>query len=124
MKHPTYLVKDNNSAYGPIDKQFLQSVINTFEQDPDIDLQQLSIEMKMSKATLYRRIKSITGLPPIDFIKKVRMKKACGMLLNKSINISETAYIAGFSDPKYFSRCFKKEFGLTPSEYKKSMLTA
>lgn len=113
---------ERHFSYRAIDKQFLQSIINIIEQEPEFGLQQLSVEMNMSKTTLYRRIKSITGLSPIDFIKKARMKRARMMLLNKSINISETAYTTGFSDPKYFSRCFKKEFGLTPTEYKRSMM--
>lgn len=56
-------------------------------------------------------------MTPLDFIRNIKMKRACMMLLSGSYNISEVAYAVGFSTPKYFSRCFKDEFGITPSEY-------
>ncbi len=73
----------------------------------------------MSKSSLYRKIKTMTGLSPIEFIRNIRLKHACQMLKDKSISISEVAYSVGFSDPKYFTSCFKTEFNITPSEYQK-----
>lgn len=107
-------------AYPSADKQFLQSIIESIEQhleEPEFDLEQLAAEKHMSKSTLYRKIKSMTGMTPLDFIRNIKMKRACMMLLSRSHNISEVAYAVGFSTPKYFSRCFKDEFGVTPSEY-------
>ena len=107
-------------AYPSADKQFLQSIIDSIEQhfeEPKFDLEQLAAEKRMSKSTLYRKIKSMTGMTPLDFIRNIKMKRACMMLLSGSYNISEVAYAVGFSTPKYFSRCFKDEFGITPSEY-------
>lgn len=106
--------------YQSADKQFLQSIIDSIEQhleESDFDLEQLSSDMKMSKSTLYRKIKSMTGLTPLDFIHNIKMKRACMMLLNQQMNISEVAYAVGFSNPKYFSKRFKDEFGVTPSEF-------
>ena len=57
----------------------------------------------------------------IEFIRNIKLKHACLMLKDKSISISEVAYAVGFSDPKYFTSCFKSEFNLTPSEYQKNM---
>lgn len=102
------------------DKQFLQSIIGSIEQhleEPDFDLERLSSGLNMSKSTLYRKIKSMTGLTPLDFINNIKMKRACMMLLTHRMNISEVAYAVGFNNPKYFSKCFKDEFGVTPSEY-------
>ena len=107
-------------SYQLADKQFLQSIINSIEQhleEPEFDLEQLSSDLNMSKSTLYRKIKSMTGLTPLDFIRNIKMKRACMMLLTQQMNISEVDYAVGFSNPKYFSKCFKDEFGLTPSEY-------
>ncbi|NDV57199.1 hybrid sensor histidine kinase/response regulator transcription factor [Bacteroides sp. 519] len=106
--------------YQSVDKQFLQSIIDSIEQhleEPEFDLEQLSSNMNMSKSTLYRKIKSMTGLTPLDFIHNIKMKRACMMLLSHQMNISEVAYAVGFNNPKYFSKRFKEEFGVTPSEY-------
>lgn len=107
-------------AYPSADKQFLQSIIDSIEQhleEAEYDLEQLSAEMSMSKSTLYRKIKSMTGMTPLDFVRNIKMKHACMMLLSRTQNISEIAYAVGFTTPKYFTKCFKEEFGVTPSEY-------
>lgn len=107
-------------AYPSADKEFLQTIIKSIEQhldESEFDLEQLSAEMNMSKSTLYRKIKSMSGMTPLDFMRNVKMKRACMMLLSRKQNISEIAYAIGFSSPKYFTKCFKEEFGLTPSEY-------
>ena len=124
MRQTAFRKEENISleglSYQLADKQFLQSIINSIEQhleEPEFDLEQLSSDLNMSKSTLYRKIKSMTGLTPLDFIRNIKMKRACMMLLTQQMNISEVAYAVGFSNPKYFSKCFKDEFGLTPSEY-------
>lgn len=107
-------------AFPTADKQFLQSIIDSIEQhleEAEYDLEQLATEMNMSKSTLYRKIKSMTGLTPLDFVRNIKMKRACMMLLSCTQNISEIAYAVGFSTPKYFTKCFKDEFGITPTEY-------
>ena len=107
-------------AYPSADKQFLQSIIDSIEQhleESEFDLEQLAADKNMSKSTLYRKIKSMTGMTPLDFIRNIKMKRACMMLFNRSHTISEVAYAVGFNSPKYFTRCFKDEFGVTPSEY-------
>ena len=75
----------------------------------------MAAEKNMSKSTLYRKIKSMTGMTPLDFIRNIKMKRACMMLFNRSHTISEVAYAVGFNSPKYFTRCFTKYFNTTPS---------
>ena len=107
-------------AYPSADRQFLQAVIESIEahlEQSEFDLDQLSKEVNMSKSTLYRKIKSMTGLTPLDFVRNVKMKRACMMLSSHSVTISEVAYAVGFNNPKYFTKCFKEEFGVTPTEY-------
>ena len=107
-------------AYPSADKKFLQSIIDSIEQhleESEFDLEKLSADINVSKSTLYRKIKSTTGMTPIDFVRNIKMKRACMMLLSRKKNISEVAYSLGFSSPKYFTRCFKEVFDITPSEF-------
>jgi signal transduction histidine kinase/ligand-binding sensor domain-containing protein/DNA-binding response OmpR family regulator len=105
-----------------VDEQFLTNAIKVIENnllEPEFDVIALSEKLNMSKSSLYRKLKSMTDLSPSDFIRNIRLKQACLLLKNKTITISEVAYAVGFSDPKYFSICFKNEFNTTPSEFQK-----
>ena len=64
-------------------------------------------------------MKVMTGLSPVEFIRNIRLKHACTILKKPFVNISEVAYAVGFSNPKYFTKCFKNEFDMTPTEYQK-----
>lgn len=85
--------------------------------DFDLNVDTIAKEMYMSRSTLYVTMKREFGCTPNNFILTTRLNAARRMLLaNKSLNVSEIAYRCGFSDPKYFSRCFKKTMGVPPSE--------
>ena len=93
--------------------------------DADFDQQRFTDEMDSSKSSLYRKLKSLTGLNTSSFISNIRLKAACQIIKEKKkLRISELAYAVGFNDPKYFSTCFKKEFGMIPSEYLEKLLQA
>ena len=66
---------------------------------------------------LYRKIKQITGMTPIAYIKKIRMKKAAFLLRNSQYTITEIMYMVGYSNMSYFIKCFLAEFDLTPKQY-------
>lgn len=107
----------------PIDQQFLSQAISIIQDrilDTGFEINDLAQELCMSKSSLYRKIKATTGLSPIEFIRNIRLKHACQMLRDSSITISEVAYACGFSNPRYFSSCFKEEFSITPKAYQKS----
>ena len=70
-----------------------------------------------SRSVLHRKMKSLLGVTPLDFIHEARIRKACQML-KEGASVNEVAYNCGFSDPKYFAKCFKFEIGITPKEYK------
>ncbi|GHU77060.1 hybrid sensor histidine kinase/response regulator [Bacteroidia bacterium] len=109
-------------AYPKLDEQFLSNAIRTIEahlSETDFDVNLFAESLCMSKSSLYRKIKTMTDLSPIEFIRNIRLKHACSMLKDPAIPISEVAYALGFSDSKYFATCFKNEFNLTPSEYQK-----
>ena len=91
--------------------------------DESFHLDELAQLMNVSRSSLYRKIKDITGLKAVDFMKKVRLQYAAKLLLNKDLTISEIAWLSGFSDVKYFSKCFSKEFGHNPSYFKNIILS-
>lgn len=115
--------EDENNSYSNIDKSFLNKatdiIINNISES-DFSSEQFCKLLNMSQTTLYRKLKSLTGLSANEFIRNIRIKKACELLLEYDKNISEVAYLVGFNNPKYFSNIFKKETGLSPSEYIKS----
>lgn len=74
--------------------------------------------LNMSQSTLYRKIKSLTGLSLTAFIRSVRLKKAAHLILSSDLNMSQVAYEVGFNDYKYFKTSFKKQFDCLPSKYK------
>jgi signal transduction histidine kinase/DNA-binding response OmpR family regulator/uncharacterized protein YoxC len=105
-----------------IDERFMKNVLQCIEEQlssPDFDLEVLASRVNMSKSTLYRKMKSMTGLSPHEFIRNIKLKHACRLLAQKTITVAEVAYSVGFSNPKYFTICFKTEFGITPTEYQK-----
>jgi len=73
--------------------------------------------MCLSRPQLYRKISSIAGVTVSEFIKEIRLKRAAQLLMQKPSSISEVAYQVGFNDPKYFSKCFKQMFGVSPAQY-------
>ena len=102
------------------DVKFLANATALIEDnlsESDFSLDYFSQKLNMSKSSLYRKMKSLTRLSPFEFAKKIRMKNACHLLKHKKCTITEIAYIVGFTDPKYFTSCFKAELGLTPSDY-------
>ena len=103
------------------DKEFLQQAINcVYEHLDDIkfDQQAFADAMRVSKSTLYRKLKSLSNEGPSVFISDIRLQTAYKILSdNPSMRISDLAYTVGYNDPKYFSKCFKKRYGVSPSEF-------
>lgn len=109
--------------YPSSDGEFLEKAIRIIEQhlsNNDFDITLFAEKLYLSKSTLYRKIKNMTGLSPVEFIRNIRLKHACRILQNQSMPISEVAYTVGFSDPNYFTLCFKAEFNITPTDYRKN----
>jgi DNA-binding response OmpR family regulator len=112
--------------YTSVDEEFLQKAIDCVHShldDANFDQKHFMKEMGVSKSTLYKKLKSLTGLNTSAFIKNIRLKAACKIIDEKQkIRISELAYAVGFNNSKYFSACFKNEFGMIPSEYLEKIL--
>ena len=78
----------------------------------------------MSKSLLHKKIVSLTGEPPVEFIRRIKLNKAAKLIENKFGNLSEIALEVGFNNPSYFAECFKKQFGVTPSQYHRNNKTS
>ena len=85
----------------------------------ELTIDQFAEQLMFSRTIFYRKLKSITGLTPVDFIREIRNKRAVQLIDSDEYNFSQVTYMTGFNDPKCFGKCFKKVTGITPSEYKK-----
>lgn len=102
------------------DDQFMQQVMEIMEKQMDNSewtIDQFAQELGMGRTVFYQKLKSIIGLSPIDFVREMRIKRAMQLIESGEYNVSSIAYMTGFNDPKYFSKCFKKKYGVSPSEY-------
>ena len=105
----------------PYDEQFMEKVMEFMEEQMDnaeLTIDEFAEKLMLSRTIFYRKLKSIIGLTPVDFIREIRIKRAVQLIDSGEYNFSQVAYMTGFNDPKYFSKCFKKVIGITPSEYK------
>ena len=94
--------------------------INENMSNPDLKIDDIASAMGMSRSVLYGKIKNAVGMKPIDFVRHIRIMHATELLCNTDDTLSSIAYSVGFSDPKYFSKVFKKEMGIIPSEYREN----
>ena len=85
--------------------------------NPDFSAEQFSKEMGVSRMQLHRKLKAITGQTTSEFLRSQRLKLALNLLKENKATISEIGYTVGFNDPSYFTKCFKQEFGTSPSDY-------
>ena len=88
--------------------------------NPDFDMNMLASELGMGRSKMFARIKEVTGLTPNEFALKLKLEEALRMLQEEpQYNISEISYSLGFTSPRYFSRCFKAFYGVSPLTYRK-----
>jgi len=92
--------------------------INMNISNLNFTIAKLSKEMGMSRAQLYRKLNSMSNTSPVQFVRDVRLRHALNLINDKELSISEIAYEMGFSNPSYFSKCFKEKYGISPSKIK------
>ena len=105
------------------DEEFINGAMKIVEDNlmnDDLNRDFLAEKMATSPSTLYRKIKTLTGQDTTEFVRSIRLKRAAQMILKKQDNIGSIGYAVGFNDLKYFRKCFKEQFGVTPSKFKKS----
>ncbi|NDV65795.1 hybrid sensor histidine kinase/response regulator [Bacteroides sp. 224] len=102
-------------------QDFMNRLIKSIEKhisNGDLKIEELAQETGMSRAVFFKKVKSLTGLSPVEYLKDVRMKRAAQLIKTNDLTISQIAYHVGFNDAHYFSKCFKQQFGVTPTEYR------
>jgi AraC-like DNA-binding protein len=93
-----------------------KEVVEARMSDSEVSVEDLAADMNLSRVQLYRKIKAITDSSPVELLRTARLKRAYQLLVTTDKNISEVAYDVGFTAPSYFTKCFKDEFGISPSD--------
>ena len=104
---------------------FLAKLLAVMEKQMDnntLTVDELVDEMGMGRTVFFNKLKSMTGLSPVEFIREIRIKRAAQLLEERKYNITEVTYMVGMNDSRYFAKCFKNTYGVTPSEYRKTCL--
>lgn len=116
----TLRVNPSRITITSIDEQLIQKALKLIEEHIDnseYNVEQLSADMGMSRMNLYRKLQAITGQTPTEFIRTIRLKRAAQLLQDGKLNVSEVADRVGFSSSSYFTKCFKEQFGVLPTQY-------
>ena len=107
-------------THSKADEDFLKRLIEIIYENldnPELNIDKLANDMAISRSTLYRKIKNVSELSPNDFIQLIRLKRSAELIKENQYQISEIAYMTGFSSPNYFSKCFFNQFGVNPKDF-------
>lgn len=120
---PVTVPADNTESRSGIDENdpFVKRLLAFVEQhlsDSSATLDDMASQTAMSRSALNRKMKSLFGVTPMDFLREARIKRACHLLQHSAAGVNDIAFMCGFSDAKYFSKCFKASVGKTPTEYR------
>ncbi|MDR2913385.1 MAG: response regulator [Tannerella sp.] len=111
-----------NIGMNKADEEFIQKIIDIIEEnitDSGFSVERLAENVFMSRSNLHRKIKALTELTSIDFIRLIRLKKAAELIQSGKYRIGEVCYLVGINSPSYFIKLFQKQFGMTPKEFAK-----
>lgn len=106
------------------DEAFLARLLNYMEHNMDngdLAVDDLVREMGLGRTVFFNKLKSLTGLSPVEFIREVRVKRAAQLLESDKYNVTEITYMVGMNDSRYFAKCFKAAYGVTPTEYRRML---
>ncbi|WP_426295033.1 two-component regulator propeller domain-containing protein [Dyadobacter endophyticus] len=115
-------IRPTDVAVRSMDEQFVNSAVKVVEENlanAEYTVEQLSDAMSMSRVYLYKKVLSLTGKTPIEFIRIIRIRRAATLLEKSQLTVSEIAYQVGFNNPKYFAKLFKDEYQVLPTEYRR-----
>ncbi len=113
-------IKASDLNITSLDEKLIKNAIACVEEnvsDPDFSVEELSHKLGMSRVHLYKKLLSLTGKSPIEFIRTIRLQQAAQLLEKSQLSVSEVAYKVGFNNPKYFTKYFKEEYQILPSLY-------
>lgn len=117
----TIEVTPSSITMNSLDEELVQKALQSVERNMDntqYAVEDLGKDIGLSRGHLYRKLQSITGQSPADFIRAIRLKRAAQLLRDTQLNVAEIAYMVGFNALKYFNKHFKDMFGITPSQYR------
>jgi AraC-like DNA-binding protein len=118
------IIKPSEVSAVSTDQQFLEKTIKTIEdnfEDENFNIEKLAEVVNMSISQLNRKLNALVAQPPGQLIRSLRLQRAADLLKQNAGRIAEICYKVGFNDQGYFTRSFKKQFGVTPSEYKRDL---
>ena len=105
-----------------LDRDFVsrfKTLVEERMKDTALNVEELGHELGMSRVQLYRKLKSLTNSSPNELLRRIRLRRAFSLLTTTEMTVSEVAYEVGFSSPSYFTRCYKEEFGESPTDRRK-----
>lgn len=119
---PFELLGIQEASVNEKDMEFIQTVNRFIEEhmgSNDFVIEDMAIEVGMSRTVFFKKLKGLTGLAPVEYVRDVLMQYAAEFLLTHEGTIKEVSYMVGMNDTRYFTKCFKKKYNMTPSEYRK-----
>ncbi len=112
---------DKSPAMSPNDRKFMDKLVELMEKNMDngdLVVDDFVRELAVSRSVFFKKLKTLTGLAPIEFIKEMRINRAVQLIGTGEYSMTQIAYMVGINDPRYFSKCFKQKMGMTPTEYR------
>ena len=106
------------------DVEFIDQLSTCLQENidnPSFKLEDLTKKLSMSYSVIFRKCQELTGKSLTEYFRLIKLKKAAGFIVLNNFRVSDAAFQSGYSDTKYFSKCFKEEFGMTPSQFKKEI---
>lgn len=95
----------------------IHQVIEENLDNSDFNIDTIAANVGLSRSAFFKKLKSLTGLAPVDLVKEIRLNKSIELIKNTDMSISEIAFAVGFKDSGYYSKCFRKKYDQTPREY-------
>ena len=114
-------VEEQGPEMSPNDRKFMDKLVELMEKNMDngeLVVDDLVQELAVSRSVFFKKLKTLTGLAPIEFIKEMRIKRAVQFIETGEYSMTQISYMVGINDPRYFSKCFKQKMGMTPTEYR------
>jgi signal transduction histidine kinase/ligand-binding sensor domain-containing protein/DNA-binding response OmpR family regulator len=116
----TLEVKSSELQITPLDVKFIENAVKCVEKNvsaSDFSVEDLATELGISRAYVFKKILALTGKTPLEFMRTIRLQHAAQLLEKSQLSVREIAYKVGFNNPKYFTKYFKEQFNLLPSDY-------
>ena len=116
---------DKTPVMSPNDRKFMDKLVELMEKNMDngdLVVDDFVRELAVSRSVFFKKLKTLTGLAPIEFIKEMRINRAVQLIETGEYSMTQISYMVGINDPRYFSKCFKQKMGMTPTEYRDKSL--